>query len=242
MPTQPDLRALFESLALPTEGVVLVNKPTGVTSHDVVAVFRRLTGVKRIGHAGTLDPLASGLLIILIGREFTKKQADFMHLPKVYQVTAVLGSTTDTYDAEGTITTRQPWAKYAQLTQAAIQVAAQKFTGKIVQTVPGYSAVKVQGQKLYDLARRGQLADTELPSRQVEVTTFIIDDVKTNAIEQTMSFSATIGCGSGTYVRSLIHDLGQELGCGAYVTQLHRVSIGPYQVPLSTPALPLEIP
>jgi len=199
-------------------GVFLVDKPSGPTSHDVVNWARKLVNIRTVGHTGTLDPLASGLLILLVGREQTKRQAEFLKLDKKYLVTGRLGVVTDSYDVTGKVVSQS--SNWAQLTKEDLKKALTKLVGKIEQIVPVYSAVKVKGKKLYKLARTGQTALGSLPSRQVaihsiELTSFTPPD-----------FSLAVYCGSGTYVRSLIHDIGQTLGVGATVIALRRTAIG----------------
>lgn len=211
-------------------GVLLIDKPSGITSHDVVNQVRRQTGVKRVGHAGTLDPLATGLLIILVGRDATKKQAEFLHQDKEYICTAQLGIETDTYDSEGVITRRTPWERVKQLTPDQVESALAHFRGEIHQTVPAYSAVKVQGQKLYDKARRGTIDITALPSRVVKIYELELLDFYKDEAQQAVFLSLRVKCSSGTYIRSLVYDLGQFLGIGAYITALRRTKIGEFTV------------
>ena len=197
------------------DGVLLVDKPAGVTSHDVVAQVRRRygRGVK-VGHAGTLDPFATGLLLVLLGRA-TRVQRFLMALPKRYETVARLGWTSTTGDPEGEIA---PGRMPEELVLP---------TGRIRQRPPAYSAVKVGGQRAYKLARAGE--DVEVPEREVEVTRFELlwreGDRAAFAIE----------CSSGTYVRSLIADLGD-----AYCLQLRRVGIGPFEVPEEETFVPLD--
>lgn len=208
------------------KGILLIDKPTDWTSHDVVAKLRSVTKIKRIGHAGTLDPLATGLLIVLVGREFTKLQDQFMKQDKEYLVEVQFGVTTDTYDRMGEVTNQIDWQELKDLDKEKIIKAMSQLTGEIEQTVPAYSAVKVKGKKLYNQARKGNLEIKDLPIRKVniylfELTDFIIDE----ELKQVRAKFYTKVC-SGTYIRSLIHDLGQMLQVGAHVTELRRVSIG----------------
>lgn len=214
----------------PPAGILLIDKPQGWTSHDVVAKVRGLTGVKKVGHAGTLDPLATGLLIVLVGKEFTKKQDQLMKLDKEYWCEAELGMTTDSYDLDGEVTSQAEWQQVKQIDQIQLEKILLRFTGKIEQTVPAFSAVKIKGQKLYDRARRGQLANVTLPSREVEIKELELVEFQQNFTEQKSIFKIRLVCSSGTYVRSLIHDIGQELGVGAVVTNLRRTRIGQYQL------------
>jgi tRNA pseudouridine55 synthase len=199
----------------PEPGVLLVDKPAGITSHDVVAGVRREHGQKT-GHAGTLDPFATGLLIVLLGRPATRCQARFMALPKTYRVTARFGAVSTTGDPEGEITE----------TGAMPPDPLVLHTGEIRQRPPAYSAVKVGGVRAYTRARRGE--EVELPERQVSVHRFEQlwrrDDRAEFEIE----------CSSGTYVRSLIADLGD-----AYCEALRRTAIGPFGVERAGTLLPL---
>lgn len=207
------------------EGIVLIDKPQGWTSHDVVAKVRRLTGVKRVGHAGTLDPLATGLLIVLVGREFTKKQDMFMKQEKEYMVTGRLGITTDSYDLDGQVTARSEWRGVKQIDRSQLEATLPLFLGEIDQQVPAFSAVKVQGKKLYELARRkANIAD--LPVRKVVNKELELLNVTTNDETSEATFSLRVVCSSGTYIRSLVHDIGQKLKVGATVTHLRRTRIG----------------
>lgn len=215
----------LESLKETKAGVLLVDKPTGWTSHDVVGWVRRQVGVKRVGHAGTLDPLATGLLIVLVGREFTKLQDTFMKQDKVYEVTARFGVTTDTYDSQGNVTGSVDWTELKQLTKKQIELAMNDFLGEIEQTVPIYSAVKVAGQKLYNMARHGEVAQS-LPSRKVTIFDFRLLDFRLSESDKTCEADFVVKVSSGTYIRSLIHDLGNKLSVGANVTVLRRLKIG----------------
>lgn len=209
---------------------LLIDKPSGMTSHDVVNRIRRRTGVKRVGHAGTLDPLATGLLIVLVGRESTKKQAEFLHMDKVYECTGQLGITTDTYDREGRVVHEAPWENVQAISQQDIEHVLEKFRGEIQQQVPAFSAVKMQGRKLYELARKDRVETLELPTRTVQIHALELLDVQKDDQAHTYSFSLRVHSSSGTYIRSLVHDIGQTLGVGATVTALRRISIGPYTV------------
>ncbi len=239
---------------IPCTGMLLIDKPTGMTSHDVVAIVRKKLGVKKVGHAGTLDPLATGLLIILVGREYTKRQAEFMEGEKVYTVTGKLGVLSDTYDIEGKILgNRQEPARNAQpellrkpllagkhsvaggavgskIRKKSIEELLPQFTGKIQQRVPAFSAVKVKGKKLYEKARKGKIKESELPVRQVEITQIDLLSLKKNNKKQEAFFSLRVRCSKGTYIRSLVHDIGQELEFGAVVTELRREKSGNFDV------------
>ena len=214
------------------ENILLIDKPAGMTSHDVVDRVRRLTGEKRVGHAGTLDPLATGLLIVLVGREATKRQAEFLHLDKKYECVAGFGVETDTYDREGKVVATAPWEKVMQLTRDDVENVLPQFRGKIQQRVPAFSAVKVKGKKLYEKARKNssEIVRDELPVRTVEIFSLEIVDFEKNEKKQKIFCTLLIHCGSGTYIRSLVHDLGQILGIGATVSELRRTEIGSFSV------------
>ena len=187
-------------------GILLVDKPAGLTSHDVVAGERRERGVK-VGHAGTLDPFATGLLIVLVGREATRRQRTFLELPKTYRAVARLGAVSTTGDPEGEIT----------MTGRIPPTALELPTGEIRQRPPAFSAVKVGGVRAYRLARRGEAV--EPPPRLVTVDRF----AQIRRDSERAEFE--IECSSGTYVRSLIADLGD-----AYCESLRRIAIGPFSV------------
>ncbi len=200
-------------MVIPVDGVLHLDKPTGPTSHDVVNIIRRLTGKRRIGHSGTLDPLASGLLILCLGRA-TRLVEYLVGLDKVYLAEMHLGRETDTYDREGQVTGEMK----VELTVDQVRDALRQFTGDIVQVPPLYSAVKVNGLPLYKHAWKGE--HVERPSRQVTV-------YQINLLTWNPPYLKTeIHCSSGTYIRSIAHDLGQLLGCGAHVSTLRRLKIG----------------
>lgn len=214
----------------PPAGYVLIDKPAGITSHDVVDWVRKQTGVRRVGHTGTLDPLATGLLIILVGRQFTKQQASFLKQDKEYLVTAHLGITSDTYDIDGTITSKASFEKIKQISNKQIQQVLPKFRGKISQTVPAYSAVKIKGQKLYQLARNKEKIIPQLPTREITIHHLELLNIETLPPKKVVAISLKVNCSSGTYVRSLVHDLGKKLGIGACVAELRRTKIGQISV------------
>ncbi len=198
---------------------MLIDKPEGDTSFDVVECVRDHTGVKKVGHAGTLDPMATGLLIVLVARPATRLQEAFMALPKAYQGTMRLGERTPSHDAEtDVVETMDP----SHLTHEEIAAARDEFTGEIQQVPPMYSAVKVDGEPLYKKARRGETVDR--PPRQVRVDSFELLDWS----PPDLSFA--VDCSKGTYVRSLARDLGDALDVGAHLTALRRMKIGPYSV------------
>ncbi len=198
--------------------VLLIDKPLHWTSFDVVRRLRSLLRIKKIGHAGTLDPLASGLLIVCTGR-FTKQINAFMAKEKTYTGHFVLGAVTPTYDLESQPEQFKP---FDQLSAAQLQEATRQFTGHILQYPPVYSAIKKNGSALYELARRGEAVDLE--ARPVTIASFEITHVNLPEV----GFAVT--CSTGTYIRSLAHDFGQALGCGAYLGSLRRTAIGDHRV------------
>ncbi|MEK7162576.1 MAG: tRNA pseudouridine(55) synthase TruB [Patescibacteria group bacterium] len=200
------------------DGFLLVNKPPGPTSHDVVEELRLLTKIREIGHAGTLDPLAEGLLILLLGN-FTKKSQDFMKFSKEYRATMRLGLESDSHDVEGEITLKK---EFAIPLREDIESALEKFRGKIKQVPPQFSAVKVRGRKAYEEARKGKRV--ELEARQVTISKLETVWYKFPLL------TLDIACSSGTYIRSLARDIGDSLDTGAIVIGLKRVSIGPYHI------------
>lgn len=204
---------------LPPGRVLLVDKPPGPTSHDVVARVRRDHGVKRVGHAGTLDPFATGLLVVLIGREATREQARFMALRKTYRVIARFGATSSTGDRDGEITETGVIAEEAQPLP----------TGELRQRPPAYSAVKVGGVRAYRRARRGE--NVVVPERIVTVHRF------ERIWREGDRAGYEIECSSGTYVRSLVADLGD-----AYCEELRRTRIGPFDVAEASGDAPLALP
>ncbi len=202
--------------------VLLIDKPKGWTSFDVVgktrSLLRQETGQKvKVGHAGTLDPLATGLLIVLVGKA-TKRQDRLMKQDKVYEVVMKLGQTSTTADEEGektVVSDHQP-------TQEEVTKAIQQFTGQISQVPPAYSAIKIDGQRAYKLARAGK--EVKIEPRQVTIHEI------TNVVYDYPLISFTANVSSGTYIRSLVTDIGEALGTGAYMTDLRRTSIGKYLV------------
>jgi tRNA pseudouridine55 synthase len=199
-------------------GIILVDKPSGPTSHDIVEIARHCLGIRQIGHTGTLDPLATGLLILGVG-EGTKLTPFLSDLDKTYECTARLGARSSTYDAMGAI---EPVADPTRLNPDQIEAAAAHFRGSIEQKPPVFSAIKVAGQPLYRYARRGE--EVELQPRRVRVYALDVVSFHPPDLELRMNVS------SGTYVRSIVHDMGAALGVGAYVTQLRRTAIGPFDV------------
>ncbi len=199
-------------------GFLNLHKPVGITSMDAVRRVKRITGQRRkVGHAGTLDPLAEGVLPVCFGQA-TRLMELVVSGWKRYRMTVRLGAISNTYDAEGDI---QETADPSSLTRADIAASLRNFVGEIDQLPPMYSAVKVDGRRLYDLARAGR--EIERSSRRVSVRSISIDDIR-------LPFATfTVECGRGTYLRSIAHDLGQTLDCGAYVTELVRLSCGRFE-------------
>jgi len=207
----------------PLDGAILVDKPAGPTSHDVVDAIRRQFGIKKVGHCGTLDPNATGLLIIVLGRG-TKLSEKLMSDDKVYEGTVKFGEATDSYDADGELTASLP---VPPLTLEQLNEAAAAFLGDQRQTPPMVSAVKIKGVPLYKLARKG--VEVEREPRLVHIYNFRF----TKYQEPLGEFR--IACTKGTYVRSIAHELGQKLGCGAHLATLRRVTSGKFDVADATP-------
>jgi tRNA pseudouridine55 synthase len=209
-------------------GVLVVDKPVGMTSHDVVQAIRSGTGLRRAGHTGTLDPRASGVLVILVGPAV--RLSEFVSASdKRYQAIIRLGSTTDTFDADGKIT---PSAEPIEVTEEQFEEVLKTFIGEIEQTPPPYSAVKVQGRKAYELAREGEeveLAPRKITVHHLEVLEWAPPEVVID-----------VHCSSGTYVRSLANDLGKVLGCGAYLVGLRRTKSGRFSLRDATPLRKLQ--
>jgi len=205
------------------DGAILVDKPAGPTSHDVVDAIRRRFALKKVGHCGTLDPGATGLLIIVLGRG-TKLSEKLMASDKVYEGRIVFGRATDTYDAEGQTTEIKP---VPPLTLAGLNAEAEKFEGDLLQTPPMVSAVKQGGVPLYKLARKG--LEVERKPRLVHIYRFRFVTYE----EPAGSFR--IACTKGTYVRSIAHELGIKLGCGAHLGSLRRVGSGRFDVAEAVP-------
>lgn len=200
------------------DGILLINKERDWTSHDVVAKLRGILRMRQIGHAGTLDPLATGLLLILLGKA-TKLSNQLMGLKKTYYAEVTLGAVSETYDGEGPI---RPSANARQPTLAEVQEALKSFHGEILQTPPAFSAKKLAGKKAYELARAGK----EVKLEANKITIYEIKDVE----YRYPILNLRVTCSKGTYLRSLAHDLGQKLGVGGYLSALVREQIGDYNV------------
>jgi tRNA pseudouridine55 synthase len=203
-------------------GLVIVDKPGGMTSHDVVARIRRLAGTRRVGHAGTLDPMATGVLVV--GVEKATRLLGYLTLTeKQYDATIRLGQSTSTDDAEGEITGGAP---AAYISDQALAEAVTGLTGEIQQVPPAVSAIKVDGQRAYRLTRAG--AAPELKPRPVTVYEFTVTAVRPAADGDLLDVDATVRCSSGTYIRALARDLGRQLGTGGHLTRLRRTRVGGY--------------
>ena len=206
--------------ALPEyDGVLLIDKPTEHTSHDVVARIRGILRMKRVGHAGTLDPMATGLLVVLLGKA-TKLSQYLMSVDKTYTGSVTLGKVTNTQDAEGEVMETRP---VPELSEEQVRAALRGMVGDQYQTPPMFSAIKIKGVPLYKSARAGE--EIEREARFIRVKRF---DLTRWAPPDTLDFS--VDCTKGTYVRTLAHDLGQKLGCGAHLSALRRVSSGALNV------------
>lgn len=205
-------------------GILLVDKPLHWTSHDVVGCVRRRTRLSKVGHAGTLDPLATGLLVLLLGGA-TRLSASLTADDKEYIGTFTLGVSTDTDDREGKIISQ---SDCSHLTRSAVEAQMRLLTGKIDQVPPAYSAVKTGGKKLYELARKG-IAVT-VPAKSVVVQIFEITAFELPEV------SFRVVCSKGTYIRSLARDLGAQLGCGAMLSKLVRTRSGVYRLEDAVPA------
>jgi tRNA pseudouridine55 synthase len=203
-------------------GLVIVDKPPGLTSHDVVARIRRLAGTRRVGHAGTLDPMATGVLVIGVEKA-TRLLGHLALSEKEYSATIRLGQATDTDDADGQVIAE---TSAAGVSQEALEAAVATLTGEIQQVPPGYSAIKVAGKRAYRLARQG--AAPELAPRSVTVSEFAVLAVRREA--DLLDADVTVTCSSGTYIRALARDVGRALGVGGHLTALRRTRVGPYEI------------
>ncbi|MEI2690574.1 MAG: tRNA pseudouridine(55) synthase TruB [Anaerolineae bacterium] len=202
----------------PLGGVLNVDKPAGWTSHDVVNRVRRLAGLRQVGHAGTLDPMATGVLVVCLGRA-TRLLEYLTGQPKIYLAEVTLGVTTNTYDAEGEIVSRQP---APPLSAAQIEQALAPLRGEIMQRPPAFSALKRAGVPLYQRARAGEVL--EIAPRPATVYELTLLQAEGPILH------LRVRCGAGTYVRSIAHDLGQALGCGAHLSALRRTAVGAFTV------------
>ncbi len=209
------------------EGLLYVDKPSGPSSHDVVGAIRGLAGIRRVGHTGTLDPLATGLLIVCLGRA-TRLAEYLTGQDKRYVATIRLGQETDTYDAEGSVVAEKP----VDISSPQLDSALEHFSGEIEQIPPMFSAVKVDGQPLYTRARQGQTI--ERPSRFVSIYEIRLINWSLPDLE------IQVHCSSGTYIRAIAHDLGHILGCGGFLTSLRRISVGDHLLEESIPLTDLN--
>lgn len=199
-------------------GVLVVDKPPTMTSHDVVQIVRRGTGIRRIGHIGTLDPRASGVLVLLVGPAV--RLSEFLITDtKRYEAMIRFGAVSDTYDADGNVVST---GVEPVLDEETVMKAMERFTGSITQRPPNYSALKIKGRKAYEMARAGE--EFEIPER--EVTIYDFDLLEFNPPD----IFVEVFCSSGTYIRSLAHDLGKALGCGAYLSELRRTKSGRFSM------------
>jgi len=210
------------------KGILNVNKAAGMTSFDVVSLVRRGAGVKRVGHAGTLDPAATGVLLVCLGQAVRISEY-LMELPKTYRAVIRLGIATDTYDAEGTPTSV---AESIDVSREDLLAVLPQFVGEIQQAPPAHSAVKVDGRRAYALARKGQ--EVALKPRPVRVDRIDLLRFEPPEVE------IEVECGKGTYIRSIAHDLGQRLGCGAHLASLVRTRVGSFGIDSATGTVALE--
>jgi tRNA pseudouridine55 synthase len=207
------------------DGLLIIDKPAGWTSHDVVARLRRLTGTRRVGHAGTLDPLATGVLVVGVGKA-TRLLGHLALAEKEYLATIRLGQATSTGDAEGDVISGAP---ATGVTLAAVRAAAASLTGQIEQVPPAVSAVKVAGTRAYRLARAG--TTPALAPRVVTVKSFRV--IEERRVADLLDVDVAVTCSSGTYIRALARDMGEALGVGGHVTVLRRTRAGPYDLSLA---------
>jgi tRNA pseudouridine55 synthase len=208
------------SVAGPVAGLVVVDKPAGMTSHDVVARVRRLAGTRKVGHAGTLDPMATGVLLVGVNRA-TRLLGHLMLTEKAYDATIRLGASTSTDDAEGeTLAT----ASVRHLTEDDVRSAAGRFVGELEQRPSAVSAIKVDGRRAHARVRAGE--QVELPARPVTIHELLVTDVRQG--DGTVDVDLSVRCSSGTYVRAIARDLGEALGVGGHLTRLRRTAVGPF--------------
>lgn len=199
-------------------GILVINKPSGITSHDVVDIVRRKFKMKQVGHAGTLDPLATGVLVVLVGQA-TKLFNKFSSFDKAYMATMTLGIKTDTADIKGTVIAQKP---YDGVTQEQVERIFKKFLGEIDQVPPMVSALKHKGKRLYQLARKG--IEVEREARRVKIHTLKLLEFALPKIQFLLE------CSKGTYVRKIAEDVGGLLGCEACISQIHRIKVGPFVI------------
>jgi tRNA pseudouridine55 synthase len=200
------------------EGIAIINKPAGITSHDVVSRVRRIFNMRRVGHAGTLDPLATGVLVILLGKS-TKLFDKFVAFDKAYAATLRLGTQTTSADITGTVIEQKP---FEDITIDQIAETFQQFVGEGEQFPPMVSAVKFKGERLYKLARKG--VTVERTARRIRIDALKLVEFRLPEVKFYLE------CSKGTYVRTLAEDVGQRLGCGACITQIERTKVGPFVI------------
>jgi tRNA pseudouridine55 synthase len=205
------------------DGVVVVDKPAGLTSHSVVARVRRLAGTRKVGHAGTLDPMATGVLVVGLNRA-TRLLGHLQLADKSYDATIRLGAATTTDDAEGEILDIAPAAALAAVTPDAIHAAVAKYRGEISQIPSQVSAIKVDGRRAYDRVRAGE--EVVLKARQVTISRYDVVDLRPAA--DSLDVDISVDCSSGTYIRALARDLGTDLGVGGHLTMLRRTRVGSF--------------
>jgi tRNA pseudouridine55 synthase len=210
-----------------TDGLLLIDKETGCTSHDVVQRARRITRQKKIGHAGTLDPDATGLLVLTLGKA-TRLTRFLIRAPKVYTGVLRLGAATDTYDASGTVTAEGDPARLAAIGRDEVAAAMAGLVGEIDHVPPPYSAKKVGGKKLYELARAGEEVPQE--SKRVTVYELAAESDLEDGDGGRRDVAFRLACSSGTYARTLVHDVGRALGVGAHLAALRRLQVGPFSL------------
>ena len=204
-------------------GILLIDKPKGVTSHDVVAMVRRQLGTKKVGHAGTLDPMATGLMVVGIDSG-TKLLSHLFGLDKQYLATIRLGQATSTDDAEGEVLSE---ADASKITKEQLQLEIEKLTGEIEQVPSSVSAIKVDGRRAYDIVRSGE--SVELASRRVKIYRFqLISEI--TRVDKFLEFDVLVDCSSGTYIRALARDMGQALGVGGHLRELRRTMVGEFRI------------
>lgn len=234
--TVVDNSAATPGAASARPGILLIDKPQGHTSHDAVARVRRLAGTRKVGHAGTLDPMATGLLVLGI-RSSTRLLTFIVGLDKEYTATIRLGAATSTDDAEGEVTAQADEASVVDVDDDAITAAIGPLTGDIEQVPSTVSAIKVGGKRAYALAREG--IEVELKSRAVTVSVFDILDIRRQ--DGFIDVDVRVVCSSGTYIRALARDLGASLGVGGHLTALRRTRIGPFDVAAASTIETLDV-
>jgi len=200
------------------EGIIIVNKPDGMTSHDVVVCVRKKFKMRKVGHAGTLDPLATGVLVVLLGKA-TKLFSKFVAFDKAYRATLVLGTATTSADIEGKIVAQKP---YDHIERRQVEDVFKEFVGEIDQIPPMVSAVKMAGRKLYQLARKG--IEVERKPRQVRIQCLEVEEFNPPEVKFYLE------CSKGTYVRQLAEDIGKTLGCGACISRIQRTKVGAFSI------------